>query len=56
MDKRSKKRIEVLQKKRSNLRTQLSVVHKFPDNPDDIPKLEQQIAAIEAELAKLKGG
>ena len=56
MDKRIKKRIDVLQKKRTNLRSQLSGVKKFPDDPQEIPRLEAQIAAIEAELQTLKGG
>jgi hypothetical protein len=31
-------------------------VKKFPDDPAEIPRLEAQIAEIEAELARLKGG
>ncbi len=54
MDKKAKKRIEVLQKKRTKLRNELSVVRKFPDDPADIPRLEKEIADIEAELEKLK--
>lgn len=56
MDKKMKKRIDVLQKKRNKLRNELSVVKKFPDDPTEIPRLEGQIAEIEAELATLKGG
>jgi hypothetical protein len=56
MDKKAKKRIKVLHEKRDQLRKQLSGVRKFTDDPADIPKLEQAIAAIEAELEQLKGG
>ncbi|MCB9896512.1 MAG: hypothetical protein H6825_00785 [Planctomycetes bacterium] len=56
MDKKAKKRIEVLQKKRHNLIGQLGVVKRHPDDPAEIPKLEAEIARVEAELAKLKQG
>ena len=56
MDKKTKKRIDVLQKKRTKLRNELSVVRKFTDDPADIPRLEKEIADIEAELETLKGG
>ena len=54
MDKKTKKRIEVLQKKRQNLNTQLGVVKRFRDDPAEIPKLEAELAKVEAELAELK--
>jgi len=54
MDRRDKKRIEVLQKKRSKLRIEISTVKRFPDDPAELPRLEQELAAIEAELEKLK--
>ena len=54
MDRKAKKRIEVLQKKRQKLRGELSVVKRFPDDPTEIPRIEKEIADIEAELARLK--
>lgn len=54
MDKKTKRRIEVLKKKRQNLRTQLATVRKFTDDPSEIPQLEQDLAKVEAELAKLQ--
>jgi len=55
MDKKTKKRIDVLQKKKAKLQNELAVVKKFPDDPADVPRLEREIAAIEAELQRLKG-
>jgi hypothetical protein len=54
MDKKAKKRIDVLQEKLQRLRMQLAGARKQPDDPADVPRLEKEIAAAEAELAKLK--
>jgi hypothetical protein len=54
VDKKAKKRIKLLQEKRTKLRNELSVVRKFPDDPAEIPRLEKAIADIEAELEQLK--
>jgi hypothetical protein len=54
MDRKAKKRIEVLQKSRQKLLGQLSVVKRFTDEPAEIPRLQEQIAKIEAELARLR--
>ncbi len=54
MDKKAKKRIEILQQKRQKLLGQLSVVKRFPDDPSEAPRLEAEIAKLEAELAALK--
>jgi len=56
MDKKTKKRIGVLQKKLTKLRNELSVVKKFTDDPEEIPQLEGRIAEMDAELKTLKGG
>jgi hypothetical protein len=56
MDRKTKKRLEVLQKKRQKLRAQLSGVLRVTDDPAEIPRLEQEIATISAELEKLKAG
>jgi hypothetical protein len=53
MDKKAKKRSEVIKKKRENLRQQLSVVKRFPDDPDEPARLEAEIAALTAELERL---
>ena len=54
MYKKTQKRIEVLQPKLQKLRQLLSAAKKQPDEPGDIKRLESEIAAVEAELYKLK--
>jgi hypothetical protein len=54
MDKKAKKRIDVLQPKLQQLRQQLAGAKKQMDDPAEAKKLEADIAAVEAELAKLK--
>ena len=56
MDKRDKKRIDVLQQKMQKLRMQLSGARKQMDDPEDVKRLESEINAVEAELKKLKEG
>ncbi len=54
MDKKTKKRIDVINTKLQNLRKQLSGAKQQPDDPDEPARLEKEIAALEAESAKLK--
>jgi hypothetical protein len=54
MDKKDKKRIEVLQQKIAKLQQLLSAAKKQPDDPADVPRLEKDLAAAHAELATLK--
>ena len=54
MDKKAKKRIEVLQPKLQQLRQQVAGAKKQLDDPDEVKRLEAEIKAVEAELAKLK--
>ena len=54
MDKKAKKRIDVLQQKLQKLRQQLAGAKQQPDEPGDIARLEKEIAAAEAELNTLK--
>lgn len=54
MDKKEKKRIEVLQQKIAKLQQQLAGAKKQPDDPADIPRLEKQLVAAHAELSALK--
>ena len=56
MDKKAKKRIEVLQPKLQKLRLQLAGAKKQMDDPDDVRRLEKEVADVEAELKKLKEG
>jgi hypothetical protein len=54
MDKKAKKRIDLLQQKLQKLRQQLAGAKKQPDEPQEVKRLESEIAATEAELRKLK--
>lgn len=56
MDKKQKKRIEVLQQKIQKLQQLLSAAKKQPDDPAEIPRIEGELAAFHEELAKLKQG
>jgi DNA-binding FrmR family transcriptional regulator len=56
MDKKAKKRIDVLNTRITNLRQQLAGARKQMDDPQEVKNLEQQLAAADAELAKIKGG
>jgi hypothetical protein len=55
MDKRDKKRIDVLNQKLQKLRQQLSGARRQTDEPDEVVRLEKQVVEVEAELQKLKG-
>lgn len=54
MDKKEKKRMEVLHQKIAKLQQQLAGAKKQPDDPADVPRLERELAAAHAELASLK--
>lgn len=54
MDKRDKKRAEVLKQKLTKLRQLLTAARQQPDDVDEIRNLEKQIAEATAELEKLK--
>jgi hypothetical protein len=55
MDKKSQKRIDLLQTKLQKLRQQLAGAKKQMDEPEEVTKLEREIADATAELTKLKG-
>jgi uncharacterized membrane protein len=54
MDKKAKKRIDLLHQRLQKLRLQLAGARQQPDEPEDLQRIEKEIAAAEAELAKLK--
>ena len=54
MDKKAKKRLEVLRKKISELQPRLAGAKKQTDEPDEVRKLEAELAATQAEIAKLQ--
>jgi DNA-binding FrmR family transcriptional regulator len=54
MDKKAKKRIDVLNTRITTLRQQLAGARRQMDDPQEVKNLETQLAAAEAELAKVK--
>jgi len=54
MDKKAKKKIEVLRQRISKLKQQLAGARQQADDPEELQNYEQQIAAAEAEIEKLK--
>jgi DNA-binding FrmR family transcriptional regulator len=54
MDKKAKKKQDVLRQRLQKLQQQLAGARKQMDDPDEVRRLEQQIAAANAELEKLK--
>lgn len=54
MDKRDKKKIDVLNQRLQKLRQQLAGARKQMDDPEEVRKLEKQVADAEAELRQLK--
>lgn len=55
MDKRDKKRLDVIQQRLQKLRQQLSGARRQDDEPGEVQRLEQEIATLEAEAKKLRG-
>ena len=54
MDKKDKKRMEVLQQKIAKLQQLVAGAKKQPDDPAEAPRLEKELAAAHAEIATLK--
>lgn len=54
MDKKAKKRVEVLRKKVATLQKQLAGAKEQPDDPDEPARIQADIDAAKAEMAKLK--
>ena len=54
MDKKAKKRLDVINKKLQTLRPRLTGAKQQADDLDEIKELENEIASLEAEAAKLK--
>jgi predicted nucleic acid-binding Zn-ribbon protein len=54
MDKKAKKRIDLLNKKINQLRQRLAGARQQMDDPSEVRQLETQIAAAQQEIEKLK--
>ena len=55
MDKKQKKRMEVLHQKIAKLQQLLAGAKRQPDDPAEVPRLERELAAAHEELSRLKG-
>lgn len=54
MDKKAKKKIDVLRDRITKLRQQLAGAKKQLDDPAEVERLERDIASAQAELDKIK--
>jgi hypothetical protein len=56
MDKKAKKRVDLLNQRLQKLRQQLAGARKQMDDPEDVRRLELDIEEAASELEKLKQG
>jgi hypothetical protein len=54
MDKKAKKKLDALHTRLQNLQKQVAGAKKQRDEPDELRRLEQQVADTEREIEKLK--
>jgi len=54
MDKKAKKRIQVLRPKIAKLQQQLTGAKQQMDDPEEVPRIEKAIDDAKAEMTKLK--
>ena len=54
MDKKTKKRLDIVRKTLQKLRLQLSGTRKQDDEPGELERLKSEIATLEQEAEKLK--
>ena len=54
MDKKAKKRIDLLNKKVNDVQQRLAGARKQMDDPSEVQQLEKELAAAKQELEKLK--
>lgn len=54
MDKKTKKRLDLLNQRMQKLRMQLAGARKQMDDPADVARLEREIGEVGAEIEKIK--
>lgn len=54
MDKKTKKRLEILRQRVEKSQKLLADAKQQTDEPDEVQKIEQQIADLKSEIAELK--
>ena len=55
LDKKQKKRLDVINKKLQTLRPRLAGAKEQADEPDEVKQLEDEIASLEAEAKEIRG-
>ena len=55
MDKKTRKRIQVLKDRLQNRRNRRAAARQQPDEPDELEQVNREIAAIQDELRQLRG-
>ncbi|MBM3998662.1 MAG: hypothetical protein FJ297_03795 [Planctomycetes bacterium] len=55
MDKKARKKIDVLNQKLQALRPKLAGARRQLDDPSEVARLEEEIRGIEAEIERLRG-
>ncbi len=56
MDKKAKKKIDVLRKRVSHLEQQLAGATKQMDDPEEVTRLQQELDSARAQIEKWKAG
>ena len=56
LSKKQKKQIEVARKKLLTLQQLRSAARAQPDDPQELPRIESEIAAVEAQIKKIQQG
>ena len=54
LNKKQKKQIDVLRKKQQKLQQLISAARQQPDDPAEVPRLQVELSAVEAEIEKIK--
>lgn len=54
LNKKQKKQIDAIKNKINGLQQLLRAARNQPDDPEEIPRLEKQIAALQADIEKIK--
>lgn len=56
LNKKQKKQIDVARKKIAGLQQLLTAAKQQPDDPAEIPRLQQQIKDLESEIERIQAG
>ena len=54
LNKKQKKQLEVARKKQTQVQQQLAGARKQMDDPEEVRRLERELAALQAEIAKIQ--